>query len=55
MNAEGGQRLYRQEDFPGAELKFLKCKSENKLSIIDWMMMNSREEIRAELKNFELV
>lgn len=67
INAIGGMQLYSREEFKkeGIELKFLEADLTPYsqygndfvpgLSIIDVMMFNSPEDIRAMLKNFRLV
>lgn len=67
INAIGGQELYNKEIFKenGIELNFLKTELvEYKqfkndfvpyLSIIDILMLNSKDEIREMLKRYELV
>lgn len=57
INPIGGIDLYNRLPFTLAniELKFLSCKSANKLSIIDWLMTCSKDEIKKELSNYELI
>ncbi|TAL65611.1 MAG: hypothetical protein EPN88_09405 [Bacteroidetes bacterium] len=67
VNAIGGKNLYNAKDFERSniELYFLKSKAENYsqfnvefvpfLSIIDIMMFNNKENIKNQLKKYELI
>lgn len=67
VNAIGGMKLYRADDFAREKIELCFIQTENKeykqfknefipfLSVIDVLMFNSKEEVKRMLKNFRLI